>query len=84
MCCTNIIESIHKAAGEALGIREQPKSKNLWWTEEIAHLVDQKRLRTGEIVEIDESTVSQAIKILKNLKILRARMIIFKTIEKFD
>lgn len=39
----NITESIHKAAKEALGTIEKRKSNNLWWTDEIDTLVQEKK-----------------------------------------
>ncbi|KAL3266142.1 hypothetical protein HHI36_010327, partial [Cryptolaemus montrouzieri] len=39
----NIIDSIHKAAGEASGERKKKKSNKIWWTEEIEQLVQEKK-----------------------------------------
>ncbi|KAL3284309.1 hypothetical protein HHI36_018467 [Cryptolaemus montrouzieri] len=39
----HIIDSIHKAAREALGERKKKKSNKIWWTEEIEQLVHEKK-----------------------------------------
>lgn len=40
---SSVIESIHKAAREALGTQQQQKSRNIWWTREIEQLIQQKK-----------------------------------------
>ncbi|KAL3284480.1 hypothetical protein HHI36_018641 [Cryptolaemus montrouzieri] len=40
----HIIDSIHKAAREALGEYRKQKSYKIWWTEKIEQLVQEKNL----------------------------------------
>ncbi|XP_030757605.1 craniofacial development protein 2-like [Sitophilus oryzae] len=39
----NIISSVHSAAEEALGLRVQVQSNNIWWNEEIDCLIKEKK-----------------------------------------
>ena len=39
----NLIDSIQRAAQEALGMKQRQKSNKIWWTEEIAQLIEKKK-----------------------------------------
>lgn len=39
----NIIESLHQAAKEAIGVKENRSSKKIWWNEEIEMVIKQKK-----------------------------------------
>ena len=39
----NLIDSIQRAAQEALGMKQRQKSNKIWWTEEISQVIEKKK-----------------------------------------